>query len=77
MPTSTLLSFRLPTLMVVPWCDPVVDRDGHDALGSYVEMFWLNVLGPTNIALEPTMQRRRWLISSQRNRESEPTELSR
>ena len=47
MPTSTLLAFRPPTLMVVPWDDPVVDRVGHDVRSNYVEVFWLNVLGPT------------------------------
>jgi len=36
-----------PTLMVVPWYDPVVDPIGHDVRSSYVELFWLNVLGPT------------------------------
>ena len=36
-----------PTLMVVPWNDPVVDAVGHDARSQYVELFWLNVLGPT------------------------------
>ena len=33
--------------MVVPWCDPVVDEAGHDVRGHYVEVFWLNILGPT------------------------------
>ncbi|HTH05016.1 MAG TPA: hypothetical protein VL916_04060 [Ilumatobacteraceae bacterium] len=47
MPTSTLLAFRPPTLMVVPWDDPVVDQVGHDVRSNYVEAFWLNVLGPT------------------------------
>jgi hypothetical protein len=36
-----------PTLMVVPWNDPVVDAVGHDVRSQYVELFWLNVLGPT------------------------------
>lgn len=34
-------------LMVVPWHDPIVDPIGHDVRSLYVEMFWLNVLGPT------------------------------
>ncbi len=33
--------------MVVPWIDPVVDAIGHDVRSLYVELFWLNVLGPT------------------------------
>jgi hypothetical protein len=36
-----------PTLMVVPWLDPVVDPSGHDVRSLYVELFWLNVLGPS------------------------------
>jgi hypothetical protein len=36
-----------PTLMIVPWHDPVVDAVGFDARSGYVELFWLNVLGPT------------------------------
>jgi hypothetical protein len=36
-----------PTLMVVPWHDPVVDHVGFDVRSAYVETFWLNILGPT------------------------------
>ena len=36
-----------PSLVVIPWHDEVVDRIGHDPRSSYVETFWLNVLGPT------------------------------
>jgi hypothetical protein len=36
-----------PTIVVVPWYDDVVDPIGHDPRSRYVEMFWLNVLGPT------------------------------
>ena len=36
-----------PTLMIVPWHDPVVDAVGFDVRSHYVELFWLNVLGPT------------------------------
>ena len=35
------------TVMVVPWHDPVVDAVGFDVRSLYVELFWLNVLGPT------------------------------
>jgi hypothetical protein len=35
------------SLMVVPWHDPVVDSVGFDVRSQYVELFWLNVLGPT------------------------------
>ena len=34
-------------LMVVPWHDPIVDAVGFDVRSNYVELFWLNVLGPT------------------------------
>ena len=36
-----------PTLMVVPWHDPVVDPVGFDVRSTYVELFWLNILGPS------------------------------
>lgn len=36
-----------PTVMVVPWNDPVVDGIGYDIRSTYVELFWLNVLGPS------------------------------
>ncbi len=36
-----------PTLMVVAWHDELVDAIGHDPRSQYVELFWLNVLGPT------------------------------
>jgi hypothetical protein len=36
-----------PTVMIVPWHDPVVDTIGYDVRSTYVELFWLNVLGPT------------------------------
>jgi hypothetical protein len=31
----------------VAWDDPVVESSGFDVLGSYVELFWLPVLGPS------------------------------
>src|SRR5688572_14198668 len=36
-----------PVLVVVPWTDDVVDPVGFDTRSQYVELFWLNVLGPT------------------------------
>jgi hypothetical protein len=35
------------TLVVAPWNDPVVDAVGHEVRSTYVELFWLNVLGPS------------------------------
>jgi hypothetical protein len=36
-----------PVVMVVPWHDPIVDAVGYDVRSLYVELYWLNVLGPT------------------------------
>ena len=33
--------------IIRPWVDPVVDVRGHDPRSSYVERFWLSVIGPT------------------------------
>jgi hypothetical protein len=33
--------------MVVPWHDPIVEAVGFEVRSQYVELFWLNVLGPT------------------------------
>jgi hypothetical protein len=38
-----------PSLTVRPWPDSVIDRVGHDPRSSYVERFWLPVLGPSAI----------------------------
>lgn len=35
------------TLVVEPWPDPVIDALGHDPRSSYVETFWLGILGPS------------------------------
>lgn len=35
------------TLVIYPWRDLLVERVGHDAASDYVELFWLNSLGPT------------------------------
>ncbi len=35
------------TLIVLPWHDPIVEAVGFDARSSYVELFWLGILGPT------------------------------
>jgi hypothetical protein len=34
-------------LTILPWNDEVVDAVGFDPRSQYVELFWLNVLGPT------------------------------
>lgn len=39
-PPATVLTVR-------PWPDPVIDALGHDPRSSYVETFWLGILGPS------------------------------
>lgn len=36
-----------PTITVESWIDPVVDALGHPTRSTYVEKFWLSVLGPS------------------------------
>lgn len=36
-----------PVVAIRPWIDPVVDRRGLDPRSTYVEKFWLGVIGPT------------------------------
>jgi hypothetical protein len=40
MEAATVLHLR-------PWADAVIDRVGHDARSTYVEKFWLGMLGPS------------------------------
>ncbi len=35
------------TIPVRVWSDPRVELSGHDARSSYVELFWLGILGPS------------------------------
>ena len=48
------------TLMIAPWHDPVVDAVGHDVRSTYVELFWLNVLGPTSMAFKSLSPHLSW-----------------
>jgi hypothetical protein len=41
------LSFDDDHLLVRPWADPVVDAVGHDPRSTYVERFYLGILGPS------------------------------
>lgn len=47
------LDLTLPTdhLHVTPLSDPVIDLLGHDLRSTYVERFWLPILGPTTTLL--------------------------
>lgn len=38
-------------LTVMPWADPLVDQDGHHPRSSYVEDYWMAILGPTAYCL--------------------------
>ena len=42
LPTETVPA----TLPIRPWPDPVIDALGHDPRSTYVEQFWLGILGP-------------------------------
>src|SRR5438874_7497315 len=44
---ATLPPLSGDTLHVRPWPDPVIDAVGHDPRSSYVERFWLGILGPS------------------------------
>ena len=41
------LSFDDDHILVRPWADPVVDAVGHDPRSTYVERFYLGILGPS------------------------------
>ena len=36
-----------PTLAIEAWTDPVIDALGHPPRSTYVERFWLSILGPS------------------------------
>lgn len=38
-------------ITVLPWADPVIDRKGFDPRSTYVERFWLSVIGPSTLLL--------------------------
>lgn len=48
MDTTLTPEHRLPPLLVMAWRDPVVDALGFDPRSTYVERFWLPLLGPTS-----------------------------
>lgn len=49
--TTTLVDPMVEQVYVRSWDDPIVDRLGHDPRSTYVEQFWLGVLGPSTIWL--------------------------
>lgn len=48
MDTTLTPDHRLRPLLVVAWREPVVDALGFDPRSTYVERFWLPLLGPTS-----------------------------
>ena len=49
--TAFRLDLSRESLHVRPWPDPVIDAVGLDPRSSYVEKFWLSVLGPSTTLL--------------------------
>lgn len=43
----------IDVLHVAPWPDPVLEVTGHDPRSSYVERFWLALLGPSTSDVAP------------------------
>ena len=64
---STTTAATHPTadwLEIIAWTDPVIDDRGYDPRSTYVEQFWLGILGPSSI----------WLLRHLAERlEAEPT----
>ncbi len=48
---ATQAPVRPTVLTVEPWPDAVIDRLGHDPRSTYVEKFWLGILGPSTVWL--------------------------
>jgi hypothetical protein len=42
-----LPDLTVPTITITAWPDTVIDAVGHDPRSTYVEMFWLSILGPS------------------------------
>ena len=52
-------TFTVPARATIrPWIDPVVDEHGHDPRSSYVEQFWLGVIGADRDLDHATSRRR-------------------
>ena len=52
------LSERGPALRIVLWVDPVADPHGVRPCSRYVELYWLGVIGPPTMKLEPVHRSR-------------------
>jgi hypothetical protein len=49
--STALADPQVEQVYVRNWDDPIADRLGHDPRSSYVEQFWLGILGPSTIWL--------------------------
>lgn len=47
MPVIPMVTFESEVLRVVPWVDDLIDKVGFDPRSTYVERFWLSVIGPS------------------------------
>lgn len=47
MPADPSIPATVDTLSIRPWPDPAIDAIGHDPRSTYVETFWLGILGPS------------------------------
>lgn len=45
--SAALPPFSTESVFIRPWPDPVIDEVGMDPRSTYVEQFWLGVLGPS------------------------------
>ena len=50
-PDADPIDLSRPSLIVLPWLDPVLEEVGFDPRAPYVERFWLPALGPSTILL--------------------------
>jgi len=51
LPADDPVDLSRPSLIVLPWLDPVLEEVGFDPRAPYVERFWLPSLGPSTILL--------------------------
>jgi hypothetical protein len=55
--TVIVPDLSLGHLHIVGWPDADLDQTGHDPRSTYVELFWLGILGPTSVWLLRYMAR--------------------
>ena len=50
-------------LHISVWVDPLVDRLGHDPRSTYVEQYWLGILGPSTVCGNDQSPNRHWVLA--------------